>query len=50
METLVIDVLSPPFIVFSDKNSETFFTLLGLIEKAKKWLSILLIDHLLTLS
>lgn len=36
IKALLINVLSPPSIVFNNKNSETFFTLLGFIETAGK--------------
>lgn len=36
MEVLIINVLSPPSATFNHKNSETFFTLLGLVKKAEE--------------
>lgn len=36
METLLIDILSPPFTVFNNENFEVFFTLLGLVKKAEE--------------
>lgn len=36
MEALIIDVPSPPSTALNNENSEVFFNLLGLVEKAEK--------------
>lgn len=36
IEVLIINILSPPSATLNDKNSETFFTLLGFVKKAEE--------------
>lgn len=48
IKELIIDILSPPLIVFNNKIFEIFFTLLNFVKKAKKWLLMLPINYLVT--